>query len=203
MLKFKFLPKLCTGLCAVLLLSGCTEVLSFSVGFGAGFFSGMQYQKSQIKGENSIYMGAGGSEVSSNSSIYATSPTGAMGSDGGNGGNMDYYASGAPTAPMDPYGGGTYPAPAPVYSAPIPGSASPQMAPPPLAQQSYAPASPQMAYGQPPQPNYGMAPPVQPYGGGGYYRPNTPTPAPFGVQGQMRPSAYSYTTTAQPSGAFW
>lgn len=206
-LKNRFLLHLCTALSAALLLSGCTEAISFGVGFGAGFFTGMQYQKSQIKDENSVYMGSGSSDAAMNSGSMSG------GAYPNTGGSMDYYASGIPSAPADPYGG-TYPAPAPVYSAPLPGSQSPAVAPPPLASQMNTPAPAPMAPPPymppptamaPPPAGYGMAPPVQTYGGSGYYAPApapAPTQTPFGMQGQLRPSAYGYAASP-PSTYGW
>ncbi len=157
------LCKLCTVTAALMLLSGCTEVLSFGVGFGAGFFTGKYYAESDAKDKAAMANAAPQSIQGQPEQQYSS------------------YSQPQQSQPMaynDPYYGmapSTYPAypaaPAPSYAPPPPPAAYPPAygaapaygAPAPV----YVPAIPQPAPSSYPMP-YGQQPGYGGYGGVNY-----------------------------------
>lgn len=152
--------KLCTASLALLLLSGCTEVLSFGVGFGAGFFTGQYYAKDEMKQKQGMAIAASQptATYSSTTQVYTQPQTPAPMTMGGYGGASvpayDYGAPPAYSAPAYSYApaAAAYPAYDPVYSY----SYAPPAAP--VAPMAPAPAAAPMA----PQ-NYSYAPAYDPY----------------------------------------
>lgn len=149
--------KLCTASLALLLLSGCTEVLSFGVGFGAGFFTGQYYAKDEMKQKQGMAIAASQptATYSSTTQVYTQPQASAPLPMGGYAGSAPAYDYGAPPA----YNAPTYSySPPPAAPAAYPSYAAPTPAIPAYDPYTYSAPAPAMA----PQ-NYSYAPAYDPY----------------------------------------